>query len=155
MEYIERKFMDKSDWLRGPWDHEPDKIQWVDEATGFPCLVVRNAMGSWCGYVGIGRYHRYYGVPFGQAQDIDVHGGLTFSASCSEDENGVCHVVGPNEDDHVWWLGFDHAHGYDATPAHSAFFRRYGIRDETEFYTTVDAARDEVRDLAKQLKALE
>ncbi len=24
---------DKSAWPRGPWDIEPDKIQWIDEAT--------------------------------------------------------------------------------------------------------------------------
>ena len=33
---------DKRTWPRGVWDDEPDKKQWRDEATGYPCLIVRN-----------------------------------------------------------------------------------------------------------------
>jgi hypothetical protein len=33
---------DKSYWGEGPWQHEPDKMQWTDDDTGLPCLIVRN-----------------------------------------------------------------------------------------------------------------
>ena len=46
----------------GPWDNEPDKIQWVDETTGLDCLMVRNWWGSWCGYVGVPEGHPLYEV---------------------------------------------------------------------------------------------
>lgn len=34
---------DKSDWPRGEWDNEPDKVQFQDEATGLPCLIIEGA----------------------------------------------------------------------------------------------------------------
>lgn len=36
----------------GAWHREPDKAQWVDLTTGYPCLAVRGGSGSWCGYAG-------------------------------------------------------------------------------------------------------
>ena len=45
--------MDKTGWGPGEWTDEPDKLQWVDEATGFDCLIVRNSLGALCGYVGV------------------------------------------------------------------------------------------------------
>lgn len=40
-------------WGPGPWDGEPDKMQWTDPATGLDCLIVRNTLGALCGYVGV------------------------------------------------------------------------------------------------------
>jgi hypothetical protein len=58
METREYRFIDKSEWDRGPWDNEPDKVQWQDAATGLPCIARRSeAMGSWCGYVGVAEGH--------------------------------------------------------------------------------------------------
>lgn len=48
MDTREYRTIDKSD---GEWKDEPDKIQWQDEATGFPCLIVRGPSGALCGYV--------------------------------------------------------------------------------------------------------
>jgi hypothetical protein len=84
MKTIEYKTIDKSDWPRGPWDNEPDKMQWPDEATGLPCLVVRGPMGSWCGYVGIPSTHPAYGKEYSaDGLELSAHGGLTFSDKCS------------------------------------------------------------------------
>lgn len=94
----EWKTIDKSEWERGQWDNEPDKVQWVDEATGLDCLIVRNHGGAWCGYVGLPEGHPYYEVgysdctqkpPCGESYcdhspDVDVHGGLTFADHCHE-----------------------------------------------------------------------
>ena len=47
-------FVDKSAWDRGPWDDEPDRVEWrVPELPQLACLVVRGPLGSWCGYVGV------------------------------------------------------------------------------------------------------
>jgi hypothetical protein len=85
METKEYGGMDKSHWPRGPWDAEPDKVQWQDEATGLPCLIVRNGSGSLCGYVGVPPGHLAYGKDYGTgALDVDVHGGLTFASQCAD-----------------------------------------------------------------------
>ena len=55
--------VDKSEWERGEWDGEPDKVQWVDKDTGLFCLAVR-AHSHWCGYVGVGEGHKFYGVEY-------------------------------------------------------------------------------------------
>lgn len=65
MERIEyRNVIDKSQWGDGPWQSEPDKIQWQDEATGLPCLIVRGPVGALCGYVGVPKTHPAYGLHY-------------------------------------------------------------------------------------------
>lgn len=61
MKTIEYRTKDRSEWGAGPWSNEPDKVQWQDEATGLPCLMVRNHSGAWCGYVGVAEGHPLYG----------------------------------------------------------------------------------------------
>jgi hypothetical protein len=118
MQYREYKMRDRSTWSKGPWDSEPDKVQWRDEATHFPCLAVRGPLGAWCGYVGVDKKHPLYKKRY---QDVDarVHGGLTFSDFCADkadEAHAICHVPGPGEPDKVWWFGFDCAHGHDCIP---------------------------------------
>ena len=44
----EYRTVDKSTWARGPWDTEPDKMQWRDEATGLDCLYEHDSpRGVW------------------------------------------------------------------------------------------------------------
>ncbi len=88
MERIEYRTKDKSGWGNGPWQNEPDKIQWMDEATGYPCLMVR-PHGSWCGYVGVPPTHPAFGKSYDDV-NVSVHGGLTFASKCNEppDRNG-------------------------------------------------------------------
>src|SRR5258708_7790184 len=84
MERIEyRNVIDKSEWGPGQWLDEPDKIQWQDEATGLPCLVVRGPVGALCGYVGVAPNHSLHGKGYDDC-DVDVHGGLTFAHGCAE-----------------------------------------------------------------------
>lgn len=67
MKTIEYRTIDKSSWPRGEWDHEPDKRQWQDEATGLPCLIVRQRdSGHLCGYVGVPKSHALHGRDYGQ-----------------------------------------------------------------------------------------
>lgn len=95
-----RDVVDKSDWERGEWDREPDKVQWVDEASGLDCLIVRGPHGALCGYVGVAESHPYFEVGYSQCAQkppcgesycnhspenhAEVHGGLTFSDHCHE-----------------------------------------------------------------------
>ena len=84
---------------------------------GFLCLSVTTGMGHRCGYVGIDRYHRLYGVGYSQESDLleavnsgikgitpenffYVHGGLTFADKRKEYPD-------------LWFFGFDCAHAGD------------------------------------------
>ena len=92
METIEYRTMDKSVWGPGPWQNEPDKRQWQDEATGLPCLIVRNSMGALCGYVGVSEGHAkidgqpraIVGRPI--AVEGEVHADLADAAKRHENE---------------------------------------------------------------------
>lgn len=154
MNNLEYRTVDKSDWSRGEWDDEPDKIQFRDEATGFPCLIVRGPSGALCGYVGVPEGHPYYRQDYDSC-DVAAHGGLTFSSHCSHgaEDRGICHLPEPGEPDNVWWLGFDCAHSGDYCPAHSRYRNGDGLfdRHEWETYRDVSYVRVEVAGLAAQL----
>lgn len=127
MHTIEYRTMNKSDWGVGPWENEPDKKQWQDPVTGLPCLIVRNALGALCGYVGVPSDHPLHGVHYDNV-DARVHGGLTFSAGCQHSPNqahGICHLPSPGEPDDVWWFGFDCAHADDYTPKPTSVLHRF------------------------------
>jgi hypothetical protein len=117
--------IDKSGWPSGGWNNEPDKIQFQDEKTGLPCLIVRNKSGGFlCGYVGVNSSHPFFEQHHGSVH-VQCHGELTFSGKCMPHEMSepkVCHVVDPGEDDDIWWLGFDCGHGGDFCPAYHSFF---------------------------------
>lgn len=67
MQTLEYRSHDKSAWGPGPWQDEPDKRQWRDEATGLPCLIVRSPMGgNLCGYVGVPREHALHGKDYSE-----------------------------------------------------------------------------------------
>lgn len=65
METKQETYVDKSSWARGPWDDEPDKMQFTDEATSLPCLIVRGPAGALCGYVGVAKGHPLHEVHYG------------------------------------------------------------------------------------------
>ena len=142
--------IDKTQWpSRGEWDSEPDKAQWIAEATRFDCLIVRGRSGALCGYVGVPKIHPMFEKDYDDVHDItdiDVHGGLTFSGRCrpGEDESkGICHT-GDVANKTVWWLGFDCAHCDDVLPA-------YDIKYFGECYKNMAYVKRQVTYLAKQV----
>lgn len=172
---------DKSTWGDGPWQDEPDKMQWVDDATDLDCLIVRNGGGALCGYVGVPPEHPWHGVGYSECfrgSDCDtdpddywcenrpdaateVHGGLTFADSChdtGDPSKGICHIPEPGRPDDVWWFGFDCAHAYDLCPASDARLRESGFdprRYEVgETYKDVAYVKREIANLAQQLAAV-
>ena len=151
----------RAGWGSGPWDDEPDKVQWVDATTGFDCLAVRNLMGAWCGYVGVPESHPWHGRRYDECMQpgchdeycwehtpdskVNVHGGLTFANSCYEKgpvESSICHVPFDGRADKVWWFGFDTCHAGDMAPKYPTHY---------EEYRTLSYVRSEVAKLAAQL----
>lgn len=165
----ESRFVDKSTWGPGPWQDEPDKQQYTDEATGYPCLIVRVPWsGHLCGYVGVPEGHPAYGLDYddasalGEADEdgyhsLRVHGGLTFAGPCQEgqEEQGICHVPQPGQPDKVWWLGFDAAHAWDICPSSRARLGGLYYSHPYYEYRTLEYMQAENADLALQLKAIE
>lgn len=149
METLQDRYMDKSEWGDGPWQHEPDKQQWQDIETGLPCLIVRGPMGALCGYVGVSKDHPWFEVDHDEYETIsaDVHGGLTFSSHCAEDGK-ICHIVEEGEDDNVWWLGFDCSHLYDLAP--KMHVDRRFPPEVGDVYRTLSYVRGECERLAVQ-----
>jgi hypothetical protein len=144
--------LDRTSWKRGEWDKEPDKIQYEDEATGLPCLIVRNHFGALCGYVGVSFGHPYYGKDYHEI-DLEVHGGLTYSEFCQEKEGesgGICHIPEPGEPAKVWWLDFDCAHAWDVIPSFHNECLLYGST-----YKNIDFVKEEIALLARQVKEAE
>jgi hypothetical protein len=136
--------IDKSEWGPGAWQSEPDKIQWLDEATQIPCLIVRSqSTGGWCGYVGVAPGHPWTG-PEMDLYDLQVHGGVTYGpALCTA---RICHAVEEGEDDDVRWIGFDCGHCDDLSPRIHASHPLFcgGI------YRQVEYVQDQCRILAAQ-----
>ena len=136
----------------GPWDDEPDKKQWTDEATGLPCLIVRGPVGALCGYVGLPPSHPCFRADY-NTPEVTVHGGLTFGGFCAEEdqEHTVCHIVDEGEEDRVFWMGFDCAHSGDLTPTSptSPWKDVYHYK-----YRDFHYVENEVRQLAAQLAAI-
>jgi len=162
----EQTWVNKSEWGPGPWQDEPDKINWTDGDTGLPCMIVRGPSGALCGYVAVTAEHRLHGVEYmdPKFEGLHAHGGITFTDRCqpNDDGHGICHVPEPGQPDDVWWIGFDCAHGYDVMPALERTMREAGMdstnlrMEATEYwpasiYKTVSYVMNECRDLAAQL----
>jgi len=154
MDEIIERFVDKSKWARGEWDNEPDKIEWRDESTGLPCLIVRGPSGALCGYAAVSEGHPAYKKHYDDV-DVRAHGGLTYANACQSDGH-ICHVPRPGESENVWWLGFDCAHSGDYCPKYSELSHKKDLfqRREGETYRPVEYVREEVTHLANQLFAM-
>lgn len=103
--------VNRRQWPEGPWHHEPDRIEW--RSHGLPCLIARGPLGNLCGYVAVPPRHRAHGRHYDDVL-VETHGGLTYAARCY---GHICHRPRKGESRHVWWLGFDCAHAFDAVPS--------------------------------------
>lgn len=154
---------------KGAWTTEPDRVQF--EAHGFDCLIVRHVANfHWCGYVGLPPGHPLHGADTHDERDLfrdlSVHGGITYGQEC---DGAVCHIA--DEGDHLWWLGFDCAHGGDLSPGlletmrsaevalETTGFQTGTIRDVLKYryekwhYWTAEEVMEETKRLAEQLRA--
>lgn len=137
--------VDRAGWPAGPWDGEPDRMQWAH--AGLACLALRNSGGYWCGYVGVPAGHVALGV---EKEDFDVHGGITYGPSLCE--GIICHVPEPGMPHDVMWLGFDCAHCDDYYPAiNRGFSAELHIGGK---YRDVAYIRKETERLAAQVAAM-
>lgn len=156
VEAIDTTPVDRTGWGAGPWDGEPDRIEW--EHAGRPCLILRaSTTGALCGYAAVDPGHPLHGVSYWDTYDLieypDVHGGLTYSDAC--DGGRICHIPQPGKPDEVWWFGFDCGHHMDISPAVICRHPEIKVGDGTygETYKPVAYVQAEVNRLAEWLVA--
>lgn len=132
--------IDRSRWLSGPWDDEPDRLWWVSRDGQRLCRLQRSDItGTWAGYVEVTINPRPTDpIPI----DIDtlrVHGGITY-----------CELIGGPI--RAWWIGFDCGHATDIQPAMMADWPQHLL--DSMVYWTVGMAIAETERLARQVAAL-
>lgn len=127
------KPLDKSSWPRGPWDIEPDLLQFT--SFGLPCVIIRTGLGHLCGYVGVLPDHPH-ATGMRNINDLSVHGGVTW------DKKG--------EENDLFWIGFDCGHSGDKSPKMEHRHAPYNGTYREIFYL-----QEETQSLAKQLSLAE
>lgn len=153
-EYLAEVAAAKATWGPGPWQSEPDRVDW--RAHGFPCFVQRAwATGAWCGYAGVTEDHPLYGMDLFEVPLLS-HCGVTFA---EPSQGAIAYEPWPGEPEVVWWFGFDCAHGFDVAPALNARLDALGLDRRPEMrrhqkYRHVGYATLRVYELAAQLDAL-
>lgn len=140
----------KREWGPGPWVDEPDRVCWVDDATGYTCLLRRHPCGFWAGDVGVPIGHPWHGRALRASGLLRVHGGLVFAG----------HLTGEDPDD-MWWFGFDCGHNIcgDLAPGQARIMEAVGVPAPEDLdsgleYRTVEFAQAQCVALAAQLAAL-
>lgn len=84
----------------------PENVLATGEHLGFEWSVTHNGRGFRCGYVRVPTGHPWHGQDYDRVA-CDCHGGLTFAEA-----DIPC---GKGGEDNAWWVGFDCAHGGDAS----------------------------------------
>jgi len=148
---LEAKYKMKLFFAVRPWEDEPDHAEWIQEPSRYKCRIVRNKnTGSLCGYVGIPKEHRFWGINYDGDRELEdiadnVHGGLTYS------QQG---------DDGWWYFGFDTNHYDDFSPAIAEALIKNGLieRDlkysnyyDCMNYKTWEFVEDQIYWLGKRL----
>ena len=161
---------------------EADKIAWRDPATSYECIIMRDPRGGYLsGYVAVPPGHPLYGFDHDAVPpdlDIEVHGGLTYSAICDEgpsparrlvnEARSICHVqlrpasYAPVEHatdyraghDQAWWFGFECNHVYDVVPGERNDRARFLGSETGAAFRDECYVYGQVVDLAAQLRAV-
>lgn len=138
-------YIDKSSWIPGEWDNEPDRLYWVDPQTEYHCIIRRvDIYGTLRGYVAVEKNHPLYGKSYlSIIDDISVDGSDFCNRNC---ENGVRHLMDDKEKS--WWFEIDFNNYLDYSPGYGRFY--LGAKDA--IYRNISYVTAEVESLAKQLK---
>jgi hypothetical protein len=128
--------IDKSAWGTGPWQDEPDRVEFVH--AGLACLALRHPRGgNFCGYVAVPPGHPLHGRQWDNipaAAGLDFHQGINYTAAC---EGIICHTPAPGEPDNVWWIGGDFGHIWDKCPGRDAIERELAAKWRAAGQTSV------------------
>jgi hypothetical protein len=163
---------DKSNWGRGDWQHEPDRLNFLTDE-GFDAAILRaRHSGSLCGYVGVPFGHPWWGLKYSDSlpstpeqlaapvntDKISLLSLFCMAADGLENIRIDCTVQvhggltysargwrAAGEDARCWYFGFDCAHYGDASPAYD---RMWGSDGQ---YRDIDYVKEEIAALSRQL----
>lgn len=107
------------------------------ECCGFKYYIFNYGTHPCC-YIEIPKEHSFFGKDYNELQDIEVHGGITFSAD---------HLNTIDETGTKWYIGWDYAHIGDYQP----YYEKYEL--EGHKYTTEELKQD-VYDLCLKLESM-
>jgi len=141
----EKHFIDKSQYPDGEWKNEPDEICF--EYKGYNCYIMRNSIfGHLNGYVSIPKSHILYEVDYNDVSNVDVHGGLTFTAFYLAPEN------------REWLLGFDCNHLGDFAPLNAKLYKPIEhillkglFENDPSLYKNVEFVKKEIESMVNQI----
>lgn len=140
--------VDRSTWGMGPWDNEPDQVEW--ESSGLTCILRRaSSLGHWCGYVSVPRSHAFFGKNeydlFDLGAHLSVHGGITYA-----EDTRPCGMTltATKTTEALWWFGFDCAHGSDLCPG-SRYTTEGTYRDLEFAFTGTVSLAEQIADYGK------
>lgn len=161
---------------------DADKIAWRDPASNYECIIIRDPHGHYLsGYVAVPPGHPLYGFDHDAIPtdlDIEVHGGLTYSAVCDEgpsprrrlvnEARSVCHVPPRSSryttiehatdyragHDQAWWFGFECNHVYDVVPGERNDRARFLGHETGATFKDETYVYGQVVDLAAQLRSI-
>lgn len=136
----------KSEWIDGPWQTEPDLIRWMDTTTQLPCVVIREEhSGVYCGYVAVDHRHPLYRTHLADPtyNFIDVHGGVSFANFIPLQDRWITPMQ------KRWWIGFDCFNDFDFSPLKTV------DEDPRIEYRTETFLHEQVSGLAQQLQMME
>ena len=142
-------------WPSGPWDGEPDKVTWLDAATGLPCLALRDPQfGHWCGYTALTRDHPMYGKDWDAFGGVKAHGSVTFASPCSPEGPRAQQVseLTAGGSSPVWWVGFHCSGVLDMYPSLMGW--RPGYPDWETTYRTLAYVKEQCAKMAIQLSQM-
>lgn len=134
----------KALWGKGPWDDEPDYLEFQTRF-GYAAVILRNpAYGHLCGYVEVKPGHVLHGAHYMECtlSRIEVHGRLTYSRA------GENFRTDDNSDKSGWWFGFDCNHSFDANPVGVGTKNFILGGTDVESYKTLQYVRLECEKLA-------
>jgi hypothetical protein len=165
------------EWGPGPWDTEPDELTWQDERTGLKCKLRRNShLGILCGYVGIPPGHVLFGWDYhddikldpkflkGSIDDVSVFSLFTYNKEEHDNDTVPIDIAlkvhgglsWSDEEEGLWWFGFDCGHAWDLSPGLQVFYQRHAFNfHRNQTYRDVNFVKQQCADLAFQLKQLE
>lgn len=150
-------------YRRGPWDEEPDEVRFVEEVTGYTCIIRRGWRGGLCGYVELPAGHPLVG---------HVRHNADFERKCRrrcanswpiitrDDPRSLVEVIDSLEvpgivtfaeqwNRYSWCIGFGHSHLWDGLPG-----SELGTYPSAACYANIEQVGRECAALARQLNGV-
>ena len=112
------------------------------------CILKRNSLGCWCGYVALSKNHQDYNVIVDDLYHYSVHGGINYFGDVATDNINMKGYK---------WLGFDCGHYNDVSPTNilKDFDDGYAVYRDLEYVENeLDSLSLQVynRSLSKKIK---